>query len=430
MSGALRSDTVSFDREHAKGLDAADDLAPYRRRFAFPTREDGSPVVYLLANSLGLMPDTARAAVEEEMGRWGALAIDGWFRGSPTWYEYHDSFRDAAARVVGAQSHEVVMMNTLTMNLHAMMISFYRPAGSRTKILMEENAFPSDRYAVASQVRMHGLDPATTVLVARPREGEATLRTEDIEALVAERGEEIALVLFGGVNYLSGQLFDMERITAAARARGCAVGFDLAHAAGNAPLALHDWGVDFAPWCTYKYLNGGPGAVGGCFVHDRHASNHDLPRLAGWWGNDPAVRFEMRETFEPHHGAAGWQVSNPSMLAMAPVKASLELFDEVGMEALRAKSVDLTGYLEDLLRGLQSDRFNILTPGDPGARGCQLSLRIPEGAQDLFTRLGERGVVVDFREPDIIRAAPAPLYNSFEDVWRFVDELRNALDES
>jgi kynureninase len=419
---------VSTERGHAKALDAADTLASYRSRFAFPARPDGSPVVYLLGNSLGLMPDSARAAVEDEMQRWGTLAIDGWFRGSPSWYEYQDAFREAAGRVVGARPHEVIMMNTLTMNLHVMMISFYRPVGTRTKILMEANAFPSDRYAVASQVRMHGLDPAATVLVARPREGETSLRTEDLEGLLAERGEEIALVMMGGVNYLSGQWLDLERITAAGQAQGCVVGFDLAHAAGNVPLALHDWDVDFAVWCTYKYLNGGPGSIGGCFIHDRHAADHDLPRLTGWWGNDPAVRFEMRESFEPHVGADGWQVSNPSMLSMAPVKASLELFDDVGMEALRAKSVDLTGYVEALLRGSESDRFDIITPADPGARGCQLSLRIHQGAQQLFAALAERGVVVDFREPDVIRVAPAPFYNSFEDVWTLVDELKRALE--
>ncbi len=420
-------ESLPSEREYARSLDTADPLARYRERFAFPRQDDGSSAVYLLGNSLGLMPESVRAAVAEELRRWGTLAIEGYFQGSLPWYTYQDSFRETAARVVGARPHEVVMMNSLTMNLHVMMVSFYRPAGKRTKILMEENAFPSDRYAVASQVQMHGLDPSSTVIVVQPREGESMIRTADIEALLEERGEEIALVMLGGINYLSGQLFDMDRIAAAARAQGCVVGFDLAHSAGNVPHSLHDWDVDFAVWCTYKYLNSGPGSVAGCFVHERHASNHDLPRLAGWWGNDPAIRFEMRESFEPHDGADGWQVSNPSILAMAPVKASLELFEEVGMEALRRKSVALTGYMETLLHGLASDRFEIITPGDRDARGCHLSLRVGDGAQNVFTELAERGVVVDFREPDVIRAAPVPLYNTFDDVWVFVDELKRSL---
>ncbi len=428
MTRAADPELVSSERDHARSLDAADPLAPYRDRFSFPKKSDGSPVVYLLGNSLGLMPDSARAAVEAELRRWGSLAVDGHFQGPDGWLTYQEVFRDKAARLVGAQPNEVVFMNTLSLNLHVMLTSFYRPegGGARTKILMEENAFPSDRYVVDSQVRLHGLDPSSAVIVARAREGESILRTEDIEALLDERGEEIALVMLPGINYLSGQLFDMQRIAAAARKQGCVVGFDLAHSVGNVAHALHDWDVDFAVWCTDKYLNGGPGSVGGAFVHERHGANATIPRLAGWWGNDPAIRFEMRESFEPHAGAAGWQTSNPSILAMAPVRASIEMFDEVGLDTLRAKSRQLTGYLEGRLDGLGSTAFEMLTPRDPEARGSQLSLQIPN-AREVFSRLSERGVVVDFREPDILRAAPVPLYNTFEDAWVFVDELRKVL---
>ncbi|MCZ6856888.1 MAG: kynureninase, partial [Gemmatimonadetes bacterium] len=299
MTRAADPELVSSERDHARSLDAADPLAPYRDRFSFPKKSDGSPVVYLLGNSLGLMPDSARAAVEAELRRWGSLGVDGHFQRPDGWLTYQDVFRDKAARLVGAQPNEIVFMNTLTMNLHVMLISFYQPQGARTKILIEENAFPSDRYALGSQVRIHGLDPSSTVIVARARKDEVLLRTEDIEALLDERGDEIALVMFPGINYWSGQLFDMQRIAAAARKQGCAVGFDLAHSVGNVGHALHDWDVDFAVWCTYKYLNGGPGAVGGSFVHERHGSNSAIPRLAGWWGNDPKTRFEMRESFEP-----------------------------------------------------------------------------------------------------------------------------------
>ena len=426
MTRAASPELVSRERDHARSLDAADPLASYRDRFSFPKKDDGTPVVYLLGNSLGLMPDSAQAAIEDELRRWGSLAVDGHFQRPDGWLTYQDGLGDQAARLVGAQPNEIVFMNTLTVNLHVMLISFYRPQGARTKILIEENAFPSDRYAVDSQVRLHGLEPSSNVIVARAREGEAVLRTEDIEALLDERGEEIALVMLPGVNYFSGQLFDMQRIAAAARKQGCAVGFDLAHSVGNVGHALHDWDVDFAVWCTYKYLNGGPGSVAGVFVHERHGANPAIPRLAGWWGNDPNIRFEMRESFEPHVGASGWQTSNPPILALAPVKASLEMFGEVGLDALRAKSLQLTGYLERLLDGFGTSAFEMLTPRDPDARGCQLSLRIPN-ARKVCSRLSERDVVVDFREPDVIRAAPVPLYNSFEDVWVFVDELRNVL---
>ncbi len=429
MSEGPQQSTMIADRAYARSLDAEDPLAGYRAQFVHPQGPDGSPVTYLLGNSLGLMPRSARAAVEEEVERWGSLGIGGHFEGLAPWLTYHETFRASSAAVVGARPEEVVAMNTLTVNLHLMLVSFYRPHGARTKILMEAGAFPSDRYAVASQVQWHGLDPTDAIIVAQPRVGETTLRTEDIEGLLAERGREIALVMLSGINYLTGQWFDLERITNAGKAQGCAVGFDLAHSAGNVPHALHDWDVDFAVWCTYKYLNAGPGAVAGCFVHERHAHRADIPRLAGWWGNDPNTRFEMRPRFEPNAGADGWQVSNPPILSAAPLKASLTMFDEVGLDALRAKSIKLTGYLESLLRDLATDRFEIITPADTLARGCQLSLKVPHDAKDLFDAISRQGIVVDFREPDVIRAAPAPFYNSFEDAWNFADALRQGVRE-
>jgi kynureninase len=318
------------------------------------------------------------------------------------------------------------MMNGLTVNLHLMLVTFYRPTATRHKILIEDSAFPSDGYAVRSHIRHRGLDPADALVVARPRPGEHLIRTEDVEALLEERGREIALTLMSGVHYLTGQLFDMERIAATARRHGCAVGFDLAHAAGNVPLRLHDWQVDFAVWCSYKYLNAGPGAVAGCFVHERHSRNTALTRLAGWWGNDPETRFLMPSEFVPRVGADGWQLSNPPIFSMAPLRASLAIFEEVGMEALRAKSAALTGYLQYLIDRLPGGRIEALTPRDPAARGCQLSIRVRDGARDVLKALQAADVVVDFREPDVIRVAPVPLYNTFHEVWRFSRILARA----
>lgn len=427
MSGA----PVTLDRSYAEDRDRADELARFRDAFAFPTTAGGEPVVYLCGNSLGLMPKAVPEIVEQELEDWAALAVDGHLRARHPWYSYHEQFREQGARLVGANPGEVVMMNTLTVNLHLMMASFYRPSGRRTKVLMEDRTFPSDRYAVATHVAWHGLEPDDTLLFATPREGETTLRTEDLEALIRDRGAEIALVLLGGVNYFTGQAFDLGRVTESARAAGCVVGLDLAHAAGNIPLELHDWNVDFAAWCSYKYLNGGPGAVAGCFVHERHGNDPSRRRLAGWWGNDPATRFQMHvnTTFVPRAGADGWQVSNPPILSLAPLRASLASFDEAGMAALRRKSVALTGYLEALLAALGDDRITIITPRDPAARGCQLSVRVRDDARRLFRRIAEEGVVVDLREPDVIRAAPVPLYNSFCDVWAFADVMRRALGQ-
>ena len=338
----------------AHQLDAADPLRHFRECFHIPRRADGQPAIYFCGHSLGLQPKTARAFVEQELDVWAQHAVEAHFRGAAPWYSYHEALREVGARLVGARPGEVVFMNSLTVNLHLMLTSFYRPTGKRTCILIDEPAFPSDRYAIASQIQLHGLDPTDSLLTVAPRPAEHLIRTEDVEEVLDRRGPEIAVLLCNGVNFFTGQLFDLPRLTAAAQRHGCVVGFDLAHAAGNVPLQLHDWDVDFAVWCSYKYLNGGPGAVGGCFVHEKHGKNVTLPRLAGWWGNEPATRFRMhlQPDFVPQAGAEGWQLSNPPILAMAPVRASLALFDQAGMTALRAKSERLTGYLQYLLERL------------------------------------------------------------------------------
>jgi len=417
------------DEAFARELDERDALAPFRDRFAIPRRGDGTEVHYFCGNSLGLMPLRARDLVESELARWSDRAVQAHFDEDAPWYAYHELFRESAARLVGARPDEVVLMNSLTVNLHLMLVSFYRPRGGRTKILIDAPTFPSDLYAVQTQIRGHGLDPAREIVHASPRPGEATLREEDLEALLEERGETIALVLLSGVNFVTGQRFDLHRVAAAARARGCRVGFDLAHAAGNVPLALHETGADFAVWCSYKYLNSGPGALGGCFVHERNARDVDLPRFGGWWGNDPATRFRMHleREFRPVPTADGWQLSNPAILAMAPIRASLELFDEAGIETLRAKSRLLTAFLVEHLDRLASDRLEVLTPRDPESRGCQVSLRIRDGARDVLAALEARGCVCDFREPDAVRVAPVPLYNTFHDVWCLANALASVL---
>jgi kynureninase len=365
-----------------------------------------------------LQPAAVRALVEQELDDWARLGVEGHFRGATPWYSYHETLRDAGARLIGSLPHEVVFMNSLTVNLHLLLATFYRPSGKRRCILIDEPAFPSDLYALQGQIRWHGLDPAECLLGVRPQPGEHVLRMEDVEEVLQRRGAEIAVVWWNGVNFLTGQWFDLPRLTAAAQRQGCVVGLDLAHAAGNVPLRLHDWNVDCAVWCSYKYLNGGPGAVGGCFVHERHGRNTSLPRLAGWWGNDPATRFRMQlePTFVPKEGADGWQVSNPPILSLAPLRASLSLFDAAGMDALRAKSELLTAYLLYLLDRLPAGRFEIVTPREPERRGSQISLVVHDRARELVRALEEAGIVCDFREPNVIRAAPVPLYNTFEDV--------------
>lgn len=411
----------------AEELDAADTLRSFRERFYIPQRPDGSEVVYFTGNSLGLQPKTTREYVDQELEDWAKLGVEGHVHARHPWLPYHEFLTEQMARVVGAKPIETVVMNSLTVNLHLLMVSFFKPSEDRSKIVIEKGAFPSDRYAIDSQIRCHGRDPRETVIELMPREGESTLRTEDIIDEIERNGKSIAMILLGGVNYYTGQAFDMESISAAGHRVGAKVGYDLAHAAGNLELSLHDWDVDFAVWCSYKYLNGGPGAVGGAFVHERHAEAFDLCRLAGWWGHDKRTRFQMGPDFQPMRGAEGWQISNPPILQMAALRASLEIFDEAGMPALRAKSENLTGYLEHLLDQIDDERISVITPNDPLQRGCQLSIRVRDANTSLFEALIANGVAADWREPDVIRVAPVPLYNSFADVFNFVQILRTCL---
>ncbi len=412
--------------EYARERDARDPLSGLRSRFVLPRDAAGSPLLYLCGHSLGLLPLAARERIAEELEDWGNLAVRGHRHARRAWIPYHEQLTAGLARLAGALPLEVVAMNSLSVNLHLMMASFYRPAGSRTKILVEAGAFPSDRYAVASQIALHGLDPATELVELAPAAGEPLITTEQVEYFLQQRGQEIALVLWPGTQYLSGQVFDVGRITAAAHRAGSTVGFDLAHSIGNVPLHLHEAGPDFAVWCSYKYLNAGPGAIGGAFVHERHA-RAPLPRMAGWWGHDPATRFLMGADFNAAPGAAGWQVSNPPILAAAPLLASLDLFDSAGLAHLRARSVALTGYLSFLLESLP---VRMITPQDPQARGCQISFSIGGSAQrgqTVHARLEAAGVECDWREPDVIRVAPVPLYNRFEDVFGFAQALGAAI---
>ena len=432
-SGGARSPVLpgglsfSSDERLALELDAADPLAGMRREFELPAASGGEPLVYLLGNSLGAMPRAARTEVETILDQWPEFGVEGWEDAPTPWMRYQETLCEPLARVIGGRPDEVVTMNTLTVNLHLMLASFYRPTGRRVKVLMEEKPFPSDLYAVGSHLRLRGVDPNDAVLFARPRRGEAYVRTEDLTALIAELGAELALVLLGGVNYYSGQWFDLAAVTNAAHRAGGLAGFDLAHAIGNVPLALHDWEVDFAVWCSYKYLNGGPGAIGGAFVHERHGRDPGVPRLAGWWGNDPETRFAMRPGFDAQPGAGGWQVSTPPVLAIAPLRASLALFEQVGMPALRRKSEALTGYLDSLLAAIPGSPVRVLTPRDPASRGCQLSLLVPGRGQEVHRRLRECGIVADYREPDVIRMAPVPFYNGYHECWRTARAVRDVL---
>src|SRR3954471_21765915 len=418
--------TFSTDEDFARRLDSEDPLRRFRDQFYVPLSSGNKPLIYFCGNSLGLMPKTAKQLVEEELEDWAKLGVDAHLSARTPWYNYHETLREPAARLVGAQANEVVCMNSLTVNLHLMMATFYRPTKTRFKILMEAPAFPSDTYAIKSQIIHHGFDPECALLLAQPRPNEFTVRPETIEAILEREGEQIALVLFAGINFFTGQRFDIQSIAASARKHGCSVGIDLAHAVGNVPLALHDWHVDFAVWCSYKYLNAGPGSVAGAFVHERHASDRTLPRLAGWWGNDPATRFRMQlePDFIPVASADSWQISNPPIFSMAPLRASLAIFDEAGgMEALRAKSVRLTGYLQFLLDRTPSKLLTVITPNESEARGCQLSILVHQHPKELFRALEEAGVKCDFREPNVIRVAPTPLYNTFHEVWRFAQIL-------
>lgn len=411
----------------AAQMDQSDPLQKYRSAFHFPKHINGEEALYLCGNSLGLQPKTTKSHVLAVLDAWKTLGVKGHFEGEFPFATYHEALGYQMAEIVGAFKEEVVAMNSLTVNLHLMMVSFYRPKKERFKILIEKNAFPSDQYAVKSQLEFHGYDPKEALIEVAPRPGEDLLRTEDILELVERKGQEIALIMMGGINYYTGQAYDMEKITQAGHQQGCLVGFDLAHAAGNIELSLHDWGVDFAVWCTYKYMNSGPGGIAGCFVHNKHVSAKDIPRFAGWWGHDKATRFLMDDTFVPIQGAEGWQMSNETVLSMAALKASLEIFDQVGMEEIVAKSRLLTGYLEFLLTDLNSESIQVITPQQARSRGAQLSIRVLGSDKSLFTAISDQGVIADWREPDVIRIAPAPLYNSYTDVYNFVQILKSAL---
>jgi kynureninase len=411
----------------ARQLDREDSLAHFRERFFIPRAPDGTQGIYFTGNSLGLMPCNVRQYVEQELKDWETLGVEGHLHARNPWLPYHEFLTEQMARLVGALPAETVVMNSLTVNLHLLMVSFYRPEARRRKIVIERGAFPSDQYAVESQIRFHGGNGADWLVQLTPPEGEVTLRTQDIIDTIESEGDDIALILLGGVNYYTGQAFDMRAITEAGHRAGAIVGFDLAHAAGNIELKLHDWDVDFAAWCSYKYLNGGPGTVAGAFVHERHSRSFDLPRFAGWWGHDKETRFLMGPEFKPLPGAEGWQLSNPPILQMAALRASLAIFDEAGMPALVEKSRRLTAYLEQLIDEIGDDRIAIITPRDPAQRGCQLSIRVLNSDKHLHEQLVSRGVFADWREPDVIRVAPVPLYNSFEDVARFAAILRECL---
>lgn len=417
--------TELYTDHHASALDAADPLRHFRDEFHLPLH-DGAPQAYFVGNSLGLQPKGARAHVEEVLDKWAREAVEGHFTGSAQWMPYHALVRDPLARVVGAQPQEVVAMNSLTANLHLMLVSFYRPTRERPVLLMEAGAFPSDRYALESQVRFHGFDPAQALVEVAPDNADGTFSMAAIERAIAEHGPRLATIVWPGVQYRTGQAFDLKEIARLGHAAGAVVGFDLAHGVGNLPLQLHDAGADFAVWCHYKYMNAGPGAVAGCFVHERHART-DRPRFAGWWGNDASVRFKMGPQFSPTPGADGWQLSNPPILGLAPLRASLEQFDRATLPALRSKSERLTGYLEQLIDAGLRDVLQVATPRDPAQRGCQLSIRVIGGrarGRDLFDFLAARGVLGDWREPDVIRISPVPLYNSFADVLRFARTVR------
>ncbi|MFN8518538.1 MAG: kynureninase [Chloroflexota bacterium] len=400
----------------ARAADAADPLTRLRGLFLVPRASDGSEAVYLAGHSLGVQPRAARDAVLAELDTWASHGVEGHFRPGAAWVEADGIMRERTARLVGARPHEVVTMNTLTVNLHLLLASFLRPTRERNVVIIESPIFPSDRYAIESQLRHHGLDPARHLVVVGPRSGEATLRHEDLESAIAEAGDHLALTLFAGVNYATGQRLDIARLTAAAHAVGALAGWDLAHAAGNVPLALHDADVDFAVWCTYKYLDGGPGAIAQAFVHERHGLDRATPRLAGWWGNDPSTRFRMADVFEPGQGADGWRLSNPPILSLAPVSVALAMFDDVGMAALRERSLRLTAAFEAYLAAL-APAATVLTPTDPAQRGAMLSVRLPD-ARATLAALEDQGIIADFREPDIIRMAPVPLANSHLDAFR------------
>lgn len=417
----------STNLETAKHLDRDDALSEYRECFERPTDDQGQPLIYLCGNSLGLQPKQTKKYLELELEHWAKWGVDGHTEGKNAWLPYHELLTHQMAEIVGGKPQEVVVMNTLTVNLHLMMVSFYRPTKERFKVIIEADAFPSDRYAVESQIKFHGFDPKEALILWQPNPEDGLCHFSNFEQLMQEHGQSTALVMLGNSNYYSGQVYPIRAITDISHHYGATVGFNLAHGAGNILCDLHENQVDFAVWCTYKYLNSGPGSLGGVFVHQRHAHDHELPRFTGWWGHNKETRFIMRDEFDPIPGAEGWQLSNPPILSMAAIRASLDLFDRAGMKSLREKSIKLTGFLADSLNALSHDKIRILTPIDPAQRGAQLSLQIKNSDKTLHQKLTDLGVVSDWREPDVIRVAPAPLYNSFQDVHEFVQRLSQCL---
>jgi kynureninase len=414
-------------REYALQQDKEDKLSFLREQFYIPQDKEGKEWLYFTGNSLGLQPKTTQKYIQQELDDWARYGVKGHIEGETPWLPYHEFLTEKMAKVVGAKPLEVVVMNTLTTNLHLLMVSFYRPTAKKYKIVIESDAFPSDRYAVQSQLKFHGFDAEEGLIAWKPREGEELLRIEDLEKIVSEQGDEIALLLIGGLNYYTGQFLDLKRIAKIGHKKGCIVGIDLAHGAGNISPELHQSGVDFAAWCTYKYLNSGPGSLAGLFVHEKHANNTSLPRFAGWWNHNKETRFNMRQPFDVLNGAEGWQLSNPPILSMAAIRASLDMFEEVGMDVLREKSEKLTGYFEYLINQFGSESIKIITPSNPKERGCQLSIQVKNADKRLHKKLTENNVITDWREPDVIRCAPVPMYNSFLDVFKMVQILKKVL---
>lgn len=408
-------------------MDQNDELKSYRDSFHFPVDSNGNKMLYFTGNSLGLQPKTTKAAVEQELDDWANFAVEGHFKAKNPWMPYHELLTNDMAEIVGAKPEEVVIMNSLTANLHFLMISFYNPTKKRYKILIESDAFPSDRFAVKSQLKLHGFDSEKDLIEWSPRTNENLLRIEDLKEIIKKNGDEIALILVGGVNYYTGQLLDLKKIAQIGHSKGCKVGIDLAHGVGNVNLKLHESGIDFAAWCTYKYLNSGPGSLGGIFVNNKYKKNKTLKRLTGWWGQNKSKRFKMREELDISNGAEGWQLSNPAILSMAAIKASLELFRKVGMNKLRMKSIKLTGYLEYLILQMNNKNIDIITPKDPNQRGCQLSIKLNNSNKSLHKNLRLNNVITDWRDPNVIRCAPVPFYNSYQDVYNFVKILKKLL---
>ncbi len=423
------TETYEPTEAFARQMDAQDSLKHFRKKFYIPKQSNGEDVIYLTGNSLGLQPKTTRDYIEQELKDWETLGVEGHFRAKNPWMPYHEFLTEQMANIVGAKPSETVVMNSLTVNLHLLMVSFYRPTSERYKIVIEAGAFPSDQYAAGSQIKFHGFDVEDALIELAPRAGENCLRAEDIEQTIDENGDSIALILLGGVNYYTGQKFDFQKIVEIGHRVGAKVGFDLAHAAGNVELDLHEWNADFAAWCSYKYLNAGPGGIAGVFVHEHHGEAFDLPRFAGWWGHDKETRFLMDKQFVPIPGAEGWQLSNPPIFQLAALKASLDVFEAAGMKNLIEKSKRLTGYLEFLLAEIRDDRVSVITPADEKMRGCQLSIRVKDADKNLFKAMSDKGVIADWREPDVIRVAPVPLYNSFSDAFKFTEILKNCLKD-